>query len=165
MFLKDDEFDKSRSRSGGDDLDADEVSLRLTDELLSPCVDDVATRAIPTEDTSCVDVSTLSCLKGTRYKTKLSLPVALEAYSFRSAVNEPTPSRTSLTGDSTHPIAPVSAQRKRRWEDVCPMLSPSENPLVKRKSVFTSSGRGRQGPRVTRRIGEGCKTSNNAAYK
>nr|GEV62947.1 WRKY DNA-binding protein 33 [Tanacetum cinerariifolium] len=48
----------------------------LIGELLSPCADDVPTRAIPTEDTSCVDVSTLSRLKGTRYETKPSLPVA-----------------------------------------------------------------------------------------
>ncbi|GKB37917.1 ribonuclease H-like domain-containing protein [Tanacetum coccineum] len=63
-----------------------------------PCADDVAARAIPTEDTSCVDVSTSSRLKGTCYETQPSLPVASEAYCFRSAVNEPTPSGTSLTG-------------------------------------------------------------------
>ncbi|GKE26779.1 glucose-6-phosphate 1-dehydrogenase, chloroplastic-like protein [Tanacetum coccineum] len=63
-----------------------------------PCADDVTARAIPTEDTSRVGVSTSSHLKGTRYETQKSLPVASEAYSFRSAVNEPTPSGTSLTG-------------------------------------------------------------------
>ncbi|GJU04411.1 glucose-6-phosphate 1-dehydrogenase, chloroplastic-like protein [Tanacetum coccineum] len=103
-----------------------------------PCADDVTARAIPTEDTSRVGVSTSSHLKGTRYETQKSLPVASEAYSFRSAVNEPTPSGTSLTGGMS------DRDRRERSGDRGRVREERESSNNRRRSRSRHRDRGRK---------------------